>query len=362
MASGAQSYAQMEEAAMKQCKAAAIDEGEGAGDEMTMKKSSPMCPRCESTNTKFCYFNNYSLSQPRYFCKDCRRYWTKGGSLRNVPVGGGCRKAKRAAASSSSSSSPAPPPPPPPPMQLPHLPSNSAAIINKLMQPTAADFPNVLPTFVSTGLELPAGDHLGLAFGAAPGGGSTGTSSFMDMLRGVGGGLLFDGSCNDHQMMSSFNGYCGPAAATGGDGINNRMVMPLPPSTLLFGGGGGGLRTTTLMPPQDGLQLFGGAGTNHGTDHAMLERGAGLLLSMDGCREGQWPSLGGGRAGDQHVLMGAGDNSLKAAGSSSATPSWSDYRYSTWNSTAPTAAAATAAVGPSPPWQQGLIDSSTTPP
>uniref|UniRef100_A0A0D9YX55 Dof zinc finger protein n=1 Tax=Oryza glumipatula TaxID=40148 RepID=A0A0D9YX55_9ORYZ len=54
------------------------------------------CPRCESTHTKFCYYNNYSLSQPRYFCKTCRRYWTKGGSLRNVPVGGGCRKNKRA--------------------------------------------------------------------------------------------------------------------------------------------------------------------------------------------------------------------------------------------------------------------------
>eukprot|EP01018_Ginkgo_biloba_P009874 Gb_28499 [translate_table: standard] len=54
------------------------------------------CPRCESTNTKFCYYNNYSLTQPRYFCKSCRRYWTKGGTLRNVPVGGGCRKNKRA--------------------------------------------------------------------------------------------------------------------------------------------------------------------------------------------------------------------------------------------------------------------------
>ncbi|MCL7028504.1 hypothetical protein MKW94_015531 [Papaver nudicaule] len=50
------------------------------------------CPRCDSAHTKFCYYNNYSLSQPRYFCKTCRRYWTKGGSLRNIPVGGGCRK------------------------------------------------------------------------------------------------------------------------------------------------------------------------------------------------------------------------------------------------------------------------------
>ncbi|XP_073020902.1 dof zinc finger protein DOF3.4-like [Primulina eburnea] len=50
------------------------------------------CPRCESTNTKFCYYNNYNLSQPRHFCKSCRRYWTRGGALRNVPVGGGTRK------------------------------------------------------------------------------------------------------------------------------------------------------------------------------------------------------------------------------------------------------------------------------
>ncbi|XP_030467816.1 dof zinc finger protein DOF3.1-like [Syzygium oleosum] len=63
------------------------------------------CPRCDSMNTKFCYYNNYSLSQPRYFCKTCRRYWTHGGTLRNVPVGGGCRKAKRSKASSSSSAS-----------------------------------------------------------------------------------------------------------------------------------------------------------------------------------------------------------------------------------------------------------------
>ncbi|EPS72205.1 hypothetical protein M569_02555, partial [Genlisea aurea] len=53
------------------------------------------CPRCDSPNTKFCYYNNYSLSQPRHFCKTCRRYWTKGGALRNVPIGGGCRKNKK---------------------------------------------------------------------------------------------------------------------------------------------------------------------------------------------------------------------------------------------------------------------------
>ncbi|KAI9077542.1 hypothetical protein K1719_040474 [Acacia pycnantha] len=57
-------------------------------------EGAPSCPRCASSNTKFCYFNNYSFSQPRYFCKSCRRYWTKGGSLRNVPVGGASRKSR----------------------------------------------------------------------------------------------------------------------------------------------------------------------------------------------------------------------------------------------------------------------------
>ncbi|CAA3002507.1 dof zinc finger protein DOF3.1-like [Olea europaea var. sylvestris] len=62
------------------------------------------CPRCESTNTKFCYYNNYNLTQPRHFCKNCRRYWTKGGALRNIPVGGGSRKNTKRTSSSAASS------------------------------------------------------------------------------------------------------------------------------------------------------------------------------------------------------------------------------------------------------------------
>lgn len=61
----------------------------------TRPQDSRNCPRCNSSNTKFCYYNNYSLAQPRYLCKSCRRYWTDGGSLRNVPVGGGSRKNKK---------------------------------------------------------------------------------------------------------------------------------------------------------------------------------------------------------------------------------------------------------------------------
>ncbi|KAK9669225.1 hypothetical protein RND81_13G117100 [Saponaria officinalis] len=52
------------------------------------------CPRCNSLDTKFCYYNNYNVNQPRHFCRNCQRYWTAGGHMRNVPVGAGRRKNK----------------------------------------------------------------------------------------------------------------------------------------------------------------------------------------------------------------------------------------------------------------------------
>ncbi|KAL9227357.1 hypothetical protein vseg_003053 [Gypsophila vaccaria] len=55
------------------------------------------CPRCNSMDTKFCYYNNYNVNQPRHFCKSCQRYWTAGGTMRNVPVGAGRRKNKSSA-------------------------------------------------------------------------------------------------------------------------------------------------------------------------------------------------------------------------------------------------------------------------
>ncbi|CAL0314206.1 unnamed protein product [Lupinus luteus] len=48
--------------------------------------ASQQCPRCESLHTRFCYYNNYKATQPRHFCKNCKRYWTHGGTLRNVPI------------------------------------------------------------------------------------------------------------------------------------------------------------------------------------------------------------------------------------------------------------------------------------
>ncbi|KAL6186665.1 hypothetical protein ACLB2K_042785 [Fragaria x ananassa] len=72
-------------------------------EQLQQQQQALKCPRCDSSNTKFCYYNNYSLSQPRHFCKACKRYWTRGGTLRNVPVGGGCRKNKRVKRPSSAS-------------------------------------------------------------------------------------------------------------------------------------------------------------------------------------------------------------------------------------------------------------------
>ncbi|KAK9707230.1 hypothetical protein RND81_07G181700 [Saponaria officinalis] len=70
-------------------------------DQKPLKKPDKIlpCPRCNSMTTKFCYFNNYNVNQPRHFCKDCQRYWTAGGTMRNVPVGAGRRKSKSYVAS-----------------------------------------------------------------------------------------------------------------------------------------------------------------------------------------------------------------------------------------------------------------------
>ena len=75
----------------------------GAGHPPLPRPPPRQCPRCQSANTKFCYYNNYSREQPRYLCKACRRHWTEGGTLRDVPVGGG-RKNRRGAKGSAKAS------------------------------------------------------------------------------------------------------------------------------------------------------------------------------------------------------------------------------------------------------------------
>ncbi|XP_074277488.1 cyclic dof factor 1-like isoform X2 [Silene latifolia] len=76
------------------------DEKESSETKEQLKKPDKIlpCPRCKSMDTKFCYYNNYNVNQPRHFCKACQRYWTAGGTMRNVPVGAGRRKSKNSAA------------------------------------------------------------------------------------------------------------------------------------------------------------------------------------------------------------------------------------------------------------------------
>ncbi|KAL8152377.1 hypothetical protein V2J09_010137 [Rumex salicifolius] len=115
------------------------------------REMSPNCPRCGSTNTKFCYYNNYSLTQPRYFCKGCRRYWTKGGSLRNVPVGGGCRKSRR---------------------------GNKLAL-RVTSGPTITPYPNVTPTSCRTTIN--GFGHVIMNSNAAPSSSTSSSTSTIDL-------------------------------------------------------------------------------------------------------------------------------------------------------------------------------------
>ncbi|XP_073146191.1 uncharacterized protein [Henckelia pumila] len=97
------------------------------------------CPRCDSPNTKFCYYNNYNLSQPRHFCKSCKRYWTKGGALRNIPVGGGSRKnAKR---------------------------SSSAANNHQSKRPASSSSPPSNASFNNSNTSAAASDHQDCSYG-----------------------------------------------------------------------------------------------------------------------------------------------------------------------------------------------------
>ncbi|XP_057797510.1 dof zinc finger protein DOF5.6-like [Salvia miltiorrhiza] len=148
--------------------------------------SPPRCPRCDSSNTKFCYYNNYSLSQPRYFCKACRRYWTHGGSLRNVPVGGGCRKSKRPRVSSPSSSSNTLAPRPQGVLTAAARPQNPTAVIAG--QPSRPVAPSLGGGFYASGSfmsSLAAMQTGGMNPGAAAMGGGGRLGSNMALLQGM---------------------------------------------------------------------------------------------------------------------------------------------------------------------------------
>lgn len=166
------------------------------------------CPRCDSTNTKFCYFNNYSLSQPRHFCKTCRRYWTRGGALRNVPVGGGCRRNKKSKSSSSKSSTTAE-------RQMPGSNSTSTPSPSGCSADMVGIFPqaaNQLPLMAAlTSLNHYGGGHIGPSVGGfqaqmmPPTGNGLANMGFN--LGGNGNDLSAAGGGADHWRLPSIGGF-----------------------------------------------------------------------------------------------------------------------------------------------------------
>ncbi|KAK9049831.1 hypothetical protein SSX86_031200 [Deinandra increscens subsp. villosa] len=177
------------------------------------------CPRCDSTNTKFCYYNNYNFSQPRHFCKACRRYWTHGGTLRDIPIGGGSRKnAKRSRLTTATAT--------------PH--HNSTLEFRHMAPPTAT--PILFPF---------AGDHAGAGLHFLNDAGKSGLSvceSFTSLLNSNQGPGFF-GGFEDGGF--GFGRAVWPFSGIGGDGGH---YAP--------GGGGGGGHTWQVESGESGGECF----------------------------------------------------------------------------------------------------------
>ncbi|XP_040378801.1 dof zinc finger protein 3-like [Oryza brachyantha] len=189
------------------------------------------CPRCASHDTKFCYYNNYNTSQPRHFCRACRRYWTLGGSLRNVPIGGSTRKRPRPAVRRA------------PPLvhfaaaaaPAPHSPQAAAGLLGSLFALGAAPLLEGRAGF-DLGLGLPgpgahvsgAGGEVAACLGALSsrgGVGATTTTTSSPLLWPTG---LFDGSSNVEAWK--------PVAAGGGGAMWPEFSAAAQQGGLMHGG------------------------------------------------------------------------------------------------------------------------------
>jgi hypothetical protein len=217
-------------AAAMQAEEARNNRNQGARLPRPQLEEALMCPRCGSSNTKFCYYNNNNMSQPRYRCRNCVRTWTQGGSLRDVPVGGGGRKKKSKRSSLAQSSSA----------------SSSSISKERLVVPAASssmttttEQQDVLMPAAAVGFELP-GSQQPLSFlpdfGLAHPAGGAEASSFLDMLTGD----------FDYQQIVSQGFFYDPVVSSG---------MEAPP--LVFGGGppvGGGEDSTAASTHLQGVQ------------------------------------------------------------------------------------------------------------
>ncbi|CAE6075235.1 unnamed protein product [Arabidopsis arenosa] len=195
------------------------------------------CPRCDSTNTKFCYYNNYSLSQPRYFCKSCRRYWTKGGILRNIPIGGAYRKHKRS--------------------------SSATKSLRTTPEPTAS--------------------HDARTFSTASFGGYNNNISNEQMELGLAFALL-----NKQPLgVSSHLGFGSSQSPMAMDGVYGTTSQQMENAGYAFGNGGGGLEQMATSDPNKVLWGFpwqmnmgGGSGHSHGHGHVdQIESGREIWSS-----------------------------------------------------------------------------------
>lgn len=232
-------------------------------DLLQQQQQALKCPRCDSSNTKFCYYNNYSLSQPRHFCKACKRYWTRGGTLRNVPVGGGCRKNKRmkrptngdsSSANSPSSSTPSASSNPP---SQPHIDNiivsgsatNHINNINPLFY--GGDVMNNVP-FPKFNLLQSQLNALGLGFSSGVrenGFSTTSNNNFFSAYNSIFG--------------SSSSSTCAPSTPVMASLLSSTLLQ----QKLMSGGGGGGVKgssdhdqggnTFHGLAPLQGLQVEG---------------------------------------------------------------------------------------------------------
>ncbi|KAK8551529.1 hypothetical protein V6N13_119987 [Hibiscus sabdariffa] len=225
------------------------------------------CPRCDSSNTKFCYYNNYSLSQPRHFCKACKRYWTRGGTLRNVPVGGGCRKnkrVKRPAVSAIDGASPTSGVNTNTPLSQPQIDVSSASThhINPLFYGLASDIHLPFPRFSSraSGVENIAGydlqpdlNALGLGFSSVMVSGDTGDSDYRNGFNTNPSKQIQD-EVTSNPLLSSYSNIFGSSSSST---TTTPTVASLLASTLYqHKFMNGGVRNTQLPSQLQALEPF----------------------------------------------------------------------------------------------------------
>ncbi|TKY71723.1 Dof zinc finger protein DOF1.4 [Spatholobus suberectus] len=229
---------------------------EKPGQELLQQQQQALkCPRCDSSNTKFCYYNNYSLSQPRHFCKACKRYWTRGGTLRNVPVGGGCRKNKR--------------------LKRPITNSSSSASSSSSSAPTAASQPQIDTASTS--------NHINPLFYGLP---SSSSDVNLPLFPRFGSRISssgFDLQLNNALGLGFSSGVMSNEASDNNNGYRNGFVSSntlLSSYNSIFGSSSTSTSTTpamsTLLSSNLLQQKFTSGGLKDGADSNTFQQGLGL--------------------------------------------------------------------------------------